>query len=121
LKDPAYALDTTTIDLCLSVFPWLPVRSIKAAVKLHSLLDLGGNILTFICINDGKLNLLDQLVPEPGTFYVMDRGPRPRAPAPLSRAGSTFRIKALFDTSENTVKSKIWIAMEVSSLGVEIG
>jgi len=77
LKDTVYALDATTIDLCLSVFPWAPFRSTKAAIKLHTLLDLRGNIPSFIFISDGKLhevNVLDQLVPEPGAFYVMDRG-----------------------------------------------
>jgi len=77
LKESVYALDTTTIDLCLSVFPWAPFRSTKAAVKLHTLLDLRGNIPSFIHISDGKMhevNILDQLFPEPGAFYVMDRG-----------------------------------------------
>jgi hypothetical protein len=77
LKDTVYALDATTIDLCLSVFPWAPFRSTKAAVKLHTLLDLRGNIPSFIFISDGKLhdvNILDQLAPEPGAIYVMDRG-----------------------------------------------
>ena len=77
LKDTVYALDATTIDLCLSVFPWAPFRSTKAAVKLHTLLDLRGNIPSFIFISDGKLhdvNILDQLVPEPGAIYVLDRG-----------------------------------------------
>jgi len=77
LKEAVYALDTTTIDLCLSVFPWAPFRSTKAAVKLHTLLDLRGNIPTFIHISDGKMhevNILDQLMLEPGAFYVMDRG-----------------------------------------------
>ena len=77
LKESVYALDTTTIDLCLSVFSWAPFRRTKAAVKLHTLLDLRGNIPAFIHISDGKLhevNSLDQLVPEPGAFYVMDRG-----------------------------------------------
>ena len=77
LKDTVYALDATTIDLCLSVFPWAPFRSTKAAIKLHTLLDLRGNIPSFIFISDGKLhdvNILDQLVPEPGAIYVMDRG-----------------------------------------------
>jgi len=77
LKESVYALDTTTIDLCLSVFPWAPFRTTKAAVKLHTLLDLRGNIPTFIHISDGKMhevNILDQLIPEPGAFYVMDRG-----------------------------------------------
>jgi len=76
LKDTVYALDATTIDLCLSVFPWAPFRSTKAAIKLHTLLDLRGNIPSFIFISGGKLhevNVLDQLVPEPGAFYVMDR------------------------------------------------
>jgi hypothetical protein len=77
LRETVYALDTTTIDLCLSVFPWAPFVATKAAVKLHTLLDLRGNIPTFIHISDGKLhevNILDQLLPEPGAFYVMDRG-----------------------------------------------
>ena len=77
LKETVYALDATTIDLCLSVFPWAPFRATKAAIKLHTLLDLRGNIPSFIFISDGKLhevNVLDQLIPEPGAFYVMDRG-----------------------------------------------
>ena len=77
LSDTVYALDTTTIDLCLSVFPWAPFRTTKAAIKLHTLLDLRGNIPSFIHISDGKLhevNVLDQLLPEPGAFYIMDRG-----------------------------------------------
>jgi len=77
LNDTVYALDATTIDLCLSVFPWAPFRSTKAAVKLHTLLDLRGNIPSFIHVSDGKMhdvNVLDQLVPEPGAIYVMDRG-----------------------------------------------
>ena len=77
LKETVYALDTTTIDLCLSVFPWAPFRRTKAAVKLHTLLDLRGNIPTFIHISDGKMhevNVLDQLLPEPGAFYIVDRG-----------------------------------------------
>lgn len=77
LDNTVYALDSTTIDLCLTLFPWAPFRSTKAAVKLHTLLDLRGNIPTFIHISDGKMhevNILDQLVPEPGAFYIMDRG-----------------------------------------------
>jgi len=77
LKDTVYALDATTIDLCLSVFPWAPFQSTKAAVKLHTLLDLRGNIPAFIHISNGKMHevsILDQLVPEPGAFYIMDRG-----------------------------------------------
>jgi hypothetical protein len=77
LDETVYALDSTTIDLCLSVFPWAPFRKSKAAIKLHTLLDLRGNIPTFIHISDGKLhdvNALDLLTLEPGAFYVMDRG-----------------------------------------------
>jgi hypothetical protein len=77
LDDTVYALDSTTIDLCFSVFPWAPFRSTKAAVKLHTLLDLRGNIPSFIFISDGKMhdvNILDQLLPEAGAFYVVDRG-----------------------------------------------
>ncbi len=77
LANTAYALDSTTIDLSLSLFPWAPFRTTKAAVKLHTLLDLRGNIPSFIHISDGKLhdvNILDQLLPEAGAFYVMDRG-----------------------------------------------
>src|SRR6185436_12958991 len=77
LKNTVYALDTTTIDLCLSVFGWAPFQPTKAAIKLHTLLDLRGNIPTFIHVSDGKLhevNILDRLIPEPGAFYIMDRG-----------------------------------------------
>jgi len=77
LKQTAYALDSTTIDLCLALFPWARFRKKKAAVKLHTLLDLRGNIPTFIHISDGKLhdvNVLDQMIFEAGSFYVMDRG-----------------------------------------------
>ncbi len=77
LSNTVYALDATTIDLCLSVFPWAPFRSTKAAVKMHTLLDLRGNIPSFIHISDGKwheVNVFDMLVPEAGAFYIMDRG-----------------------------------------------
>ena len=77
LNDTVYALDSTTIDLCLSVFPWAPFRSTKAAVKMHTLLDLRGSIPSFIFISDGKMhdvNILDDLLPEAGAFYIMDRG-----------------------------------------------
>src|SRR5665811_1018623 len=77
LKETVYALDSTTIDLCLSLFPWAHFRSTKAAVKMHTLLDLRGNIPSFIHISDGKLHdvhALDLLLPEPGAIYVMDRG-----------------------------------------------
>jgi len=77
LEQTVYALDTTTIDLCLSVFPWARFRQAKAAVKMHTLLDLRGNIPTFIHISDGKMhevNMLDILILEAGSFYIMDRG-----------------------------------------------
>jgi len=77
LDETVYALDSTTIDLCLSLFPWARFRKQKGAIKLHTLLDLRGNIPSFIEITDGKIhdvNILDILVPEPGSFYIMDRG-----------------------------------------------
>ena len=77
LDNTVYALDATTIDLCLSVFPWAHFRTTKSAVKMHTLLDLRGNIPSFIDISDGKLhdvNALDLLLAEPGAIYVMDRG-----------------------------------------------
>ena len=76
IDNTVYALDSSTIDLCLSLFPWARFRKTKAAVKLHTLLDLRGNIPAFIHITDGKLhdvNVLDIVVPEPGAFYIMDR------------------------------------------------
>ena len=77
LDEIVYALDASTIDLCLSLFPWAKFRKTKSAVKLHTLLDLRGNIPAFISITDGKVhdvNILDELIPEPGSFYIMDRG-----------------------------------------------
>jgi hypothetical protein len=77
LDHSVYALDSTTIDLCLSLFPWAKFRRHKGAVKMHTLLDLHGNIPTFISITDGKVhdvNILDEIAPEAGAFYVMDRG-----------------------------------------------
>lgn len=77
LNETVYALDASTIDLCLSLFPWARFRRSKAAIKLHTLLDLRGNIPSFISITDGKVhdvNILDQLIPEPGSIYLMDRG-----------------------------------------------
>ena len=76
LAHSLYALDSTTIDLCLTLFPWAKFRKRKAAVKMHTLLDLHGNIPTFISITDGKVhdvNILDEILPEAGAFYVMDR------------------------------------------------
>ena len=77
LDQSLYALDSTTIDLCLSLFAWARFRRHKAAVKMHTLLDLHGNIPTFIRVTDGKVhdvNVLDEFLPEVGAFYVMDRG-----------------------------------------------
>jgi hypothetical protein len=77
LDQSLYALDSTTIDLCLALFPWARFRKHKAAVKMHTLLDLHGSIPTFIRITDGKVhdvNVLDEILPEAGAFYVMDRG-----------------------------------------------
>jgi len=77
LSETVYALDSSTIDLCLSLFPWARFRKTKAGIKLHTLLDLRGSIPSFIAITEAKLhdvNILDELVPEPGAIYVMDRG-----------------------------------------------
>ena len=77
LQQMVYALDSTTIDLCLSLFPWAHFQQSKAAIKLHTLLDLRGNIPTFVDITDAKphdVNILDTLIPEPGSFYILDRG-----------------------------------------------
>jgi hypothetical protein len=76
LDETVYALDSSTIDLCLALFPWARFRKKKGAIKLHTLLDLRGNIPSFISITDGKVhdvNILDQLIPEPGSIYIMDR------------------------------------------------
>jgi transposase len=76
LDETVYALDASTIDLCLSLFPWAKFRKTKSAIKLHTLLDLRGNIPTFIWITEGKVHdvkVLDELLPEPGAFYIMDR------------------------------------------------
>jgi Domain of unknown function (DUF4372)/Transposase DDE domain len=98
LKETVYAFDATTIDLCLSVYPWAPFRSTKAAIKLHTLLDVRGSIPTFIHISDGKMhevNVLDALTPEPGAFYLLDRGYMDfgRLHA-FHEAGSFFLIRA---------------------------
>ncbi len=163
LDNTVYALDATTIDLCLAVFPWAHFRQAKAAVKLHTLLDLRGNIPSFIHISDGKLhdvNVLDLLLPEPGAFYVMDRGyldyerlyqldqakaffvirsksnlqfrsisSRPVDKETGLRCDQTIkltgyktsrlypdvlrRIKSFFGTSENAVKTQVWVAVSV--------
>lgn len=98
LKETVYAFDSTTIDLCLSVFPWAPFRSTKAAVKLHTLLDVRGAIPAFVHISDGKthdVNALDELVPEPGAFYLLDRGYMDFTRLhTLHEAGAFFLIRA---------------------------
>jgi hypothetical protein len=96
LSNTVYALDSTTIDLCLSMFPWAPFRDAKAAIKVHTLLDLKGAIPSFIHITDGKwhdVNILDLLVPEPGAFYVMDR-----AYLDFARLYALHRIGSFFVT-----------------------
>jgi len=109
LTNTVYALDSTTIDLCLSVFPWALFRSTKSAVKMHTLLDLKGSIPSFIHISDGKMgdvHALDLLVPEAGAIYVMDRGyidfARLHA---LHRAGSFFVTRAKSNLSAHRVYS----------------
>ena len=98
LKETVYAFDSTTIDLCLSVYPWAPFRSTKAAVKLHTLLDVRGAIPSFIHISDGKthdVNALDELIVEPGAFYLFDRGYLDFARLhALHEAGAFFLIRA---------------------------
>lgn len=110
LANTVYALDSTTIDLCLSVFPWALFRTTKSAVKMHTLLDLKGSIPSFIHISDGKMgdvHALDLLVPEAGAIYVMDRGyidfARLHA---LHRAGSFFVTRAKSNLSAHRVYSK---------------
>ena len=109
LSHTVYALDSTTIDLCLSLFPWAPFRRTKAAVKMHTLLDLRGNIPSFIHISDGKLhdvNVLDLLLPEPAAIYVMDRAylDYERLFA-LHRAGAFFVTRAKSNASLRRVYS----------------
>lgn len=98
LASTAYALDTTTIDLCLSLFPWARFHHAKAAIKLHTLMDLRGNIPAVIHVDDGRsydTDLLDVLVPEAGAFYVMDRGYFDLVRLDrLARAGAFFVIRA---------------------------
>ena len=96
--DTVYAFDSSTIDLCLPVFPWAPFRSTKAAIKLHTLLDLRGNVPSFIFISDGKMhdvNILDHLAPEAGAFLRHgSRLCRFRRLARLDDAGSFFVTRA---------------------------
>ena len=102
LDNRIYALDASTIGLCLSIFPWALFRSTKSAVKLHTLLDLRGNIPTFIHISDGKfhdVNVLDILIPEPGALYIMDRGYLDfERLFRMNQAGAFFVIRAKSNT-----------------------
>ena len=111
LENTVYALDTTTIDLCLSVFPWARFRKHKAAVKLHTLLDLRGNIPAFLHISDGKMhevNVLDQLPIEAGSFYLMDRGFTDFARLhALTRAGAFFVIRAKHNLHYTRIASHV--------------
>src|SRR3954449_5052765 len=109
LNNTAYALDATTIDLCLSLFPWAHFRTTKAAVKMHTLLDLRGNIPSFIHVSEGKLHdvhALDRLVPEAGAIYVMDRGYVDFARLyGLHQAGAFFVIRAKSNLDAHRVYS----------------
>jgi hypothetical protein len=111
LDNTVYALDASTIDLCLSVFPWALFRQTKGAVKLHTLLDLHGNIPTFIHISEGKLhdvNVLDLLIPEPGAFYIMDRGYLDfERLFQLHQASAFFVIRAKSNTQMRRLYSKV--------------
>ena len=118
LNETAYALDSTTIDLCLSIFPWATFRTTKAAVKMHTLLDLRGSIPSFIHISDGKLhdvNVLDLLVPEAGATYVMDRAyiDFQRLYA-LHQAGAFFVTRA----KQNIRSHRLYSAPTERTLGV---
>ena len=109
LSNTVYALDSTTIDLCLSLFPWAPFRRAKAAVKMHTLLDLRGSIPSFIHVSDGKLhdvNALDLLIPELGAIYVMDRAYLDFGRlCPLHEAGAFFVTRAKSNTDLRRVYS----------------
>ena len=111
LANTVYALDSTTIDLCLAVFPWAHFRTTKAAVKVHTLLDLRGNIPSFIHVSDGKLHdvhALDLLLPEAGAIYVMDRGYVDFARLQLLHlAGAFFVTRAKSNMSAHRVYSAL--------------
>lgn len=118
LENTTYALDSTTIDLCLSLFPWALFRTTKSAVKMHTLLDLRGNIPSFIHISDGKLgdvNVLDILVIEPGAIYVMDRGY-----LDFARLYVLHRAQAFFVTraKSNTRLRRVYSAQVDRSTGI---
>ena len=119
LDQSLYALDSTTIDLCLSLFPWAKFRKHKAAVKMHTLLDLHGNIPTFIRITEGKVhdvNILGEILPEPGAFYVMDRAYVDQVQLFFKWIKQHPRSKSFYGASQNAVKTQIWIAVSVNVL-----
>ena len=122
LNNTVYALDASTIDLCLSLFPWAKFRSTKSAVKLHTLVDLRGNIPTFIDITDGKVhdvNVLDILMTEPGAFYIMDRGYLDFGRLfKIHRSGAFFVIRAKSNTQYKRRYSNP-ITAEEKALGVK--
>jgi len=118
LSETVYALDSTTIDLCMSVFPWAHFRTTKSAVQMHTLLDLRGNIPSFIHVSDGKMadvHALDMLIPEPGAIYVMDRGyiDYTRLYA-LHQAGAFFVTRA----KSNLLAHRVYSAATDRSTGV---
>ena len=118
LENTAYALDSTTIDLCLSLFPWALFRTTKSAVKMHTLLDLRGNIPSFIHISDGKLgdvNVLDVLEMEPGAIYVMDRGYLDFARLYLMHQTHAFFVTR---TKSNTQFRRVYSAPVERSTGI---
>ena len=118
LENTAYALDSTTIDLCLSLFPWALFRTTKSAVKMHTLLDLRGNIPSFIYISDGKLgdvNVLDVLEMEPGAIYVMDRGYLDFARLYLMHQTHAFFVTR---TKSNTKFRRVYSAPVERSTGI---
>lgn len=118
LSNTVYALDSPTIHLCLSLFPWAPFRATKAAVKMHTLLDLRGNIPSFIHVSDGKLhdaNALDFMIPEPAAIYVMDR-----AYLDFERLFTLHQAGAFFVTraKSNTDLRRIYSAPSDRALGI---
>ena len=119
LDDTVYALDSSTVDLCLAVFGWAPFRATKAAIKLHTLLDLRGSLPSFIYVSDGKLHdvkALDLIVPEPGAIYVMDRAYVDfRRLFGLHQAGASFVTRA----KKNLLWHRVYSCPKDRQLGIE--
>jgi len=111
LEETVYALDASTIDLCLSLFPWARFRKTKGAIKLHTLLDLRGNVPAFITITDGKVhdvNILDELIPELGAIYVMDRGYLDFAPLyAINQTPAFFVVRSKRNTKFRRIYSRL--------------